>query len=81
MTEPRQRRSPDRSAGRGTGLAALGVAALAIGCCAATPLLVIAVGSLTVGVLAGIGAGALALVVLGAAAMLARRRRVPKRMP
>lgn len=68
---------PDRpeSGARG-GLAAVGVAALMIGCCGAAPLLVVLAGSLTIAAVAGIAAGVLALGALAGAVIFLRRRRV-----
>jgi hypothetical protein len=58
------------------GLAAAGVAAFAVVCCAGLPLLAALVGGVALGTLLGVGAGVLAaLVVGGALAARVRRRR------
>jgi len=68
--------------GRGDklGLASVGVAALAIACCAAGPLLGAWVGSLAVGALVGIGAG-LGLLVAVLAILYLRRSGGKKASP
>lgn len=63
------------------GLATVGVAALMVGCCAAAPLLLILAGSLTIGALAGVAAGVLALVALAGAVVFLRRRRACETPP
>ncbi len=59
----------------GGGLVALGVAALAVLCCAGLPLLVGVLGGLALGTVLGAGAGVVALVVLTTAVLVTRRRR------
>ncbi|MGD9734055.1 MAG: hypothetical protein AB7V58_00350 [Solirubrobacterales bacterium] len=66
-----QRSSP----GVRNGLAVVGGLALAIGCCGAVPLLAALAGSVAVGAVVGIAAGAAALVLLTAIALLRVRRR------
>lgn len=63
------------------GLAAVGIAALMVSCCAAAPLLVVLAGSLTIGALAGVAAGVLALVALAGAVVFLRRRRACETPP
>jgi hypothetical protein len=63
------------SAGAWTGLAGVGVLALAIGCCGALPLGVALAGSVAVGTIVGVGAGALVPLALLALIMLGVRRR------
>lgn len=66
----------DRSGGGG--LAAVGIGALAIACCAGVPLIAaVAAGSVAAGTLLGVGAGLVAAVVLAGVIVLrvrARRR-------
>ena len=58
------------------GLAALGIAAFAIVCCAALPLLAALAGSVAIGTVLGVGAGLVAAVLLvGLVVALVRRRR------
>ena len=57
------------------GVAGIGVAAFAVVCCAALPLLAALIGGLTAGAVAGIGAGAVAGIGLFVLARSARRRR------
>ncbi len=58
------------------GLAAVGVAVFAVVCCAGLPLLAALVGGVALGILLGLGAGVLAVLVVGGAlAARARRRR------
>jgi uncharacterized protein (DUF58 family) len=64
----------------------VGIAALAVICCGAAPLLLALFGGLAVGAVLGLGAGLIALVTLAALALAARRRRraeceVPPRAP
>jgi len=68
MSEKRQ--EPESRQG---GLAAVGVGALAIGCCAGGPLIAALVGSLAVGALIGIGAAMLLLVPACTVVYLRRR--------
>ena len=57
-------------------LAALGVAVFAVVCCAGLPLVATLAGGVAVGTLFGVGAGVLAVLVVGGAlAARARRRR------
>jgi hypothetical protein len=68
---------PRKSSSGSDGLAALGAAALAIGCCVGVPLIVAFAGSVAAGALLGVAAGILGAVVLGAVIVLwirARRR-------
>jgi hypothetical protein len=59
-----------------TSLAAVGVAIVAIVCCAGLPLLATLAGGIALGTLLGVGAGVLAVLVVGGAlAVRARRRR------
>jgi len=60
--------------GRKRGLAALGIAAFAVVCCAALPLLVGLLGAIALGSVLGFGVGALAVVIVSAL-VLARGRR------
>ena len=63
-------------AGERTGLAAIGLGALAIACCAGLPLLGALLSSVALGAVLGIGAGVLAAAVLiGAVVVRARARR------
>jgi hypothetical protein len=57
------------------GLAALGLAVVAVGCCAGLPLLAALAGSVALGTLLGVGAGILAAVGLVGAVMLKVRAR------
>ena len=59
----------------GGGVVALGVAALAVLCCAGLPLLVGVLGGLALGTVLGLGAGVVALVVLVTAGLGTRNRR------
>ncbi len=59
----------------GGGLVALGVAALAVVCCAVLPVVVGVVGGLALGTLLGVGSGVFALVVLVTAVFVKRRHR------
>jgi hypothetical protein len=70
-----------RGPSRWTGAAGVGAVALAIGCCAAAPLLVALAGSIAVGTLLGIGAGAIALILLVALVVLRARRRATCQPP
>lgn len=66
----------------GGGLFAVGLAALAVVCCAALPLIVWVVGGLSLAALLGVGGGAalgVLLVGLGVLALRARRRRCAPR--
>ena len=70
--------APRKRAGAGlekTGLAALGVGALFVVCCAALPLAAGVLGGLAIGATFGVGAGALALAVLATLVLLRARRR------
>jgi hypothetical protein len=59
-----------------SGLAALGIAAFAVVCCTALPLLAALAGSVAIGTVLGVGAGLVAAVVLvGLALARVRRRR------
>lgn len=59
----------------GGGLVALGVAAVAVLCCAGLPLLVGVLGGLALGTVLGVGAGVVALVLLVTAVFVTRGRR------
>jgi hypothetical protein len=59
----------------GFGLAAIGVGALAIVCCAGLPLLAAFAGSLALGAVVGIAAGAVALIALSSLLIVRARRR------
>ena len=59
----------------GGGLVALGVAALAVLCCAGLPLLVAVLGGLALGTVLGVGTGVVALVALVIAVLVARHCR------
>jgi hypothetical protein len=62
------------------GLAALGIAAFAVVCCAALPLLVALAGSVAIGTVLGIGAGlAAAVLLVGVISAGVRRRRRGRR--
>jgi len=69
--------NPEANNGPGawTGLAGVGALALAIGCCAALPLVVAFAGSIAVGALVGVGAGAVALLELVVLTVARARRR------
>jgi hypothetical protein len=70
--DPSTRKRPDG----GLGVAAVGVAAVAVLCCAGLPILAALAGSIALGILLGVGAGAVAAVlVVGAIARRARARR------
>lgn len=56
-----------------TGLTGIAVAAVAVACCAGGPLLVAAVGSLTIGAIVGVGAGVLLLIAACGALYLRNR--------
>lgn len=60
----------------GGGIAALEIAAFAIVCCAALPLLIAFAGSLAIGSALGIGMGLVVLIALASAIILCYRRRV-----
>lgn len=65
----------ERSGGSGSVFAVIAGATLAIGCCAALPLVVAALGGASLGVIFGIGFGLIGLVtVLGGVVVLIRRR-------
>lgn len=66
-----------RPAGKKTkgGMAGLGLAAFMIVCCAAIPLLAALVGSVALGTMLGVGAGAVGALVLGGVAVAWARRR------
>lgn len=57
------------------GLAAVSLAAFAIGCCAALPLVAAFAGSIALGTVLGVGAGVVALTVMVALLVLRARRR------
>lgn len=57
------------------GIWAVALGSLAVVCCGAAPSLLVVFGSLTIGATAGLAAGVLALGILGAIVVLARRRR------
>jgi Flp pilus assembly protein TadB len=59
----------------GEGLAALGVAAFAIGCCVGLPVIVALAGSLAAGTLLGVGVGIVVAIVLVAIVVLRARAR------
>lgn len=80
MTNTHGRVDRDGSGAKG-GIALLGVGALMVACCAAAPLLVVLAGSLTIGALAGVAAGVLALVALAGAVVFLRRRRACETPP
>jgi Flp pilus assembly protein TadB len=73
--------NPDAHGGPGpgssskTGLASLGIAALAVLCCAAVPLLAAVAGGLALGALVGVAAGVVAVLVLVALIVAWTRRR------
>ena len=71
MSEPETKQTADAW----SGLAGVGAIALAIGCCAAVPLAAALAGSIALGTLVGIGAGAIALIALTALIVLRARRR------
>jgi len=62
-------------------LAVAGVAVLAVVCCAAFPLLAVALGSVALGSVLGIGAGILAAVVLLTFVLVRARRRQACELP
>jgi hypothetical protein len=70
---------PERDRGAGatskSGLAAVGVVAFAVLCCAGGPLLAAVAGGLAFGAVLGIGAGVAALIGLVAVVVLRARRR------
>jgi Flp pilus assembly protein TadB len=68
------RGEPSKDPAAQSGLAALAVAAFAMLCCAAVPVLAALAGSLAIGVVLGVGAG-LAAAVLLTVALVARMRR------
>lgn len=57
------------------GLAALGFAAVAIGCCAGLPLLLVVASTVAIGTILGAAAGIVALAAIVGAALWVRRRR------
>lgn len=57
-----------------TGLAALGIGAFAVVCCAALPLVAGVLGGVALGSVLGVGAGGLAVVVVIASVVLRARR-------
>jgi zinc transporter ZupT len=65
----------DGASGARTGIAALGASALAIGCCAAAPLVLAALGGVALGAILGVAGGVLAVAALLALVPLIRRRR------
>jgi hypothetical protein len=71
------KREPSKDSAARGGLAALAVAAFAVLCCAAVPVLAALAGSIAIGVVPGVGAGLAAGVLLTVAvvARLRRRRR------
>lgn len=62
-----------------TGLAALGMGALVVVCCAALPLVAGVLGGVAIGAILGVGAGVLALAVLATLVLLRARRRLAGR--
>lgn len=58
----------------GTGLAALGIGAFAVVCCAGLPLVAGVLGGVALGSVLGVGAGVLAVVVVIALVVLRARR-------
>jgi len=58
-----------------TGLAALGMGALVVVCCAALPLVAGVLGGVAIGAILGVGAGVLALAVLATLVLLRGRRK------
>ncbi len=71
-----RRRSRDRATGSArAGLAAIGVAAFAVVCCAAVPLLVVIASGLALGTLLGAGAGAGILLTVTTLLIVRNRRR------
>jgi hypothetical protein len=69
--DPRDHGTPARD-----GLAALAIVAVAVGCCAGLPLLLVVASTVAIGTILGVVAGAVALaaVVLGGALWFRRRR-------
>ncbi|MGH2715424.1 MAG: hypothetical protein ACRDM7_16335 [Thermoleophilaceae bacterium] len=73
---------PSKDSAKQGGLAALGIAAFAVVCCAALPVLAAVAGSVAIGTVLGVGGGILAAVVLvGLAVARTRRRRVCETPP
>lgn len=68
------RRSNEKGVAKG-GLAGVGLAAFMVVCCAAFPLLAAFAGSVALGAALGVGAGVVALLVLGGLVVAAARRR------
>jgi hypothetical protein len=66
---------PDQNAGAWTGIAGAGLVALAIGCCAALPLIAALAGGAAVGTVLGVGAGAAVLIALVGLILFRARRR------
>jgi hypothetical protein len=66
---------PRESSNAWAGLAGVGVVALAIGCCGALPLAVAIAGSVAIGTVLGVAAGAVALIVLVTLVVVRVRRR------
>ena len=61
-----------------SGLAALGIAAVAIVCCAALPLLAALAGGVALGALLGVGAGVVAAVLLVGTVVARSRKRASR---
>lgn len=57
------------------GLAALAIAAVAVGCCAGLPVLLVVASTVAIGTILGVAAGVVALAVVVGAALWVRRRR------
>ena len=73
-------REPRSGAGiEKAGLAALGLGALVVVCCAALPLVAGVLGGVAIGAYLGVGAGVLALAVLAALVLVRARRRRTRR--
>lgn len=75
MMARRTRPEDGRTGGGATGLPVIGVAALAVACCGAGPLLVAAASSLALATVVGAGACVMALSALTALAVVRTRRR------
>ncbi len=70
-------RRPKDGTGSADRLAGVGLAMLAVVCCAGGPLLIAALGSIGVGAVLGVGAGVLAaLALITGIAIAARRRKI-----
>jgi len=68
-------RRPKDGTGSADRLAGVGLAMLAVVCCAGGPLLIAALGSIGVGAVLGVGAGVLAALALTTGITIAARRR------